>query len=168
MLGYLGFEDHKETIKEITYLNIAWNYALKNSLRKLDIADEIKPFLSDLDFKEVMSHQNDMRSVSALVDWFIGTDYDKIRAIANNLADLLELLEYFRQQQANNLTDANFVHDQTVLATVWTINHNMAKFPSVGLIDQNGELMGGIVDHVDNNNLTVTFSVPVMGTATLN
>lgn len=115
-----------------------------------------------------MSHQNDMRSVSALVDRFIGTDYDKIRAIANNLADLLELLEYFRQQQANNLTDANFVHDQTVLATVWTINHNMAKFPSVGLIDQNGELMGGIVDHVDNNNLTVTFSVPVMGTATLN
>ena len=115
-----------------------------------------------------MAHNNDMRSSTALIHRFIGTDYDKIMQISNHLPELLELLAFFQQQQSNNLTDANFVFTQNTLSPLWNIHHTMGKFPSVSVINQDGELMGGIIDHIDEDNLTISFSVPVKGTATLN
>lgn len=115
-----------------------------------------------------MGHSNDMRSVDNLVDRYLGSDYDKIIQIANNLDDLLELLAHFRLHQAADNVDSNFVFLQPVLSGTWVINHNMAKFPSVAIIDDNGELMDGVIDHVDTDNLTITFSQPVKGKATLN
>lgn len=68
LMGYLGTESHSKEVKELSYYNIAFNYALKNSLRGVDVSEEIKPFLSNNDFNEVISHQNVPNAILLLME----------------------------------------------------------------------------------------------------
>lgn len=63
--------------------------------------------------------------------------------------------------------DSTWIHEQATQALVWNINHNLKKRPCV-LIKNNNVMMHGIIDFVDNNNITITFVVPVSGMAYLN
>ena len=69
-------------------------------------------------------------------------------------------------------SDKTFVFTQGVPATTWTIQHNLGKFPSVGVVDTasvaNGQLYYGDVKYIDSNNLTVTFASQFSGKAYLN
>jgi len=69
-------------------------------------------------------------------------------------------------------SDKTFVFTQGIAASTWTIQHNMNKFPSVGVVDTinvaNGQLYYGDVKYIDSNNLTVTFAAPFSGKAYLN
>lgn len=56
---------------------------------------------------------------------------------------------------------------QTVPATVWNVNHGLNSFPSVDVLDTGNEQLFGEVDYVDDDNLTITFAVPTVGTAFL-
>jgi len=64
--------------------------------------------------------------------------------------------------------DKNYLHDQGISSTVWTITHNLNKFPSVTVKDSAGEEVEGEVHHVSVNQLTITFSASFSGVATLN
>jgi hypothetical protein len=68
--------------------------------------------------------------------------------------------------------DKTFVFTQGVAATTWTIQHNLGKFPSVGVVDTinvaNGQIYYGDVKYIDSNNLTVTFASAFSGKAYLN
>ena len=57
---------------------------------------------------------------------------------------------------------------QSSAATVWTIEHNLGKNPSVRIEDTTGADIVGLVDYVDNNNLIITFEIAIEGTAYLN
>lgn len=50
----------------------------------------------------------------------------------------------------------------------WTLAHNMGKEPSVTVKDNSGDEVEAFVNHVDDNNLTITFNVAFSGVATLN
>lgn len=69
-------------------------------------------------------------------------------------------------------SDKTFVFTQGVPSTTWTIQHNLGKFPSVGVVDTasvaNGQLYYGDVKYIDSNNLTVTFASQFSGKAYLN
>ena len=69
-------------------------------------------------------------------------------------------------------SDKTFVFTQGVAATTWNIQHNLGKFPSVGVVDTasvaNGQLYYGDVKYIDSNNLTVTFKSEFSGKAYLN
>ena len=69
-------------------------------------------------------------------------------------------------------SDKTFVFTQGVPATTWTIQHNLGKFPSVGVVDTasvaNGQLYYGDVKYIDSNNLTITFASEFSGKAYLN
>jgi hypothetical protein len=69
-------------------------------------------------------------------------------------------------------SDKTFVFTQGVAATTWTIQHNLGKFPSVGVVDTinvaNGQIYYGDVKYIDSNNLTVTFASAFSGKAYLN
>lgn len=57
---------------------------------------------------------------------------------------------------------------QSSASTVWgPIYHANAGFVDVTCVDANGVDMDGEVTYIDNNNLTVTFSAPVSGSAYL-
>ena len=61
-----------------------------------------------------------------------------------------------------------FVFDQGVPATVWNIQHNLGKFPSVSVINNNNVVINGEVTYIDNNNVQLNFSAGFTGKAYLN
>ena len=61
-----------------------------------------------------------------------------------------------------------FVFTQGVPATVWNIQHNLKKFPSVSVINNNNVVINGEVTYIDNNNVQLNFSAGFTGKAYLN
>lgn len=64
--------------------------------------------------------------------------------------------------------DVHFEFQQASGATVWTVNHNLGKFPSVTIKLADGTQVQALVTHTNNNTLTITFSGENSGTAYLN
>jgi hypothetical protein len=64
--------------------------------------------------------------------------------------------------------DLTYVHNQLAASPVWNVVHNLGKFPSVTVVDSGGTVVFGEVTHVDNMQLTLTFSVAFAGQAFLN
>jgi len=64
--------------------------------------------------------------------------------------------------------DKTFVFVQATPSTDWSIQHNMNKFPSVAVVNNNNILMYGDTTYVDKNNLTINFSAGFSGKAYLN
>jgi hypothetical protein len=64
--------------------------------------------------------------------------------------------------------DKHYIHDQASAATVWTISHNLGKRPSVTTLNSSNVVVFGHVEHIDNNNLTVTFKYATIGKAYCN
>lgn len=65
-------------------------------------------------------------------------------------------------------TDKHFVFTQGSPSTSWTIEHNLNKFPSVSVVNNNNVLMYGETTYTDLNNLTINFSAGFSGKAYLN
>jgi hypothetical protein len=61
---------------------------------------------------------------------------------------------------------ATFV--QGAASQVWSINHNLGKYPSVAVTDSAGNQGFGSVRYIDANSLTVSFAAPFAGVAYLN
>lgn len=70
-------------------------------------------------------------------------------------------------QDVINVWPTTFRHVQTVASAVWTVAHGLNYFPGVDIRDAANAQLYGQVDYVDANNLTITFSTPVTGTAYL-
>ena len=64
--------------------------------------------------------------------------------------------------------DKDFVFTQAVPSATWSIQHDMDKFPSVSVVNNNNVLMYGNITYVDKNNLTINFSAGFSGKAYLN
>lgn len=62
----------------------------------------------------------------------------------------------------------NYIHNQIASSTMWEIEHNLKKFPSVSVIDSAGTVMIGDVSYIDENKLRITFSSAFSGKAILN
>jgi hypothetical protein len=64
--------------------------------------------------------------------------------------------------------DKRHVYSQITAESVWAIPHNLAKYPSVTIIDSNGFTVVGDINYVNVNNVTLTFSESFSGVAYLN
>ena len=53
-------------------------------------------------------------------------------------------------------------------APIWTITHNLGKFPSVTVVDLDNVVVIGQVDYLNSNIIQLTFSKPFAGCAFLN
>lgn len=65
-------------------------------------------------------------------------------------------------------SDKHFEFEETTPNTIWTLNHNLQKFPSVTIVSSSGDEVEGDINHVDDDNLVITFSAPFSGKAYLN
>lgn len=54
--------------------------------------------------------------------------------------------------------DARYVHNQLATTNVWTITHNLNKFPSVTVATSSGDVVFGMVEYINANELKVKFS----------
>ena len=68
----------------------------------------------------------------------------------------------------SDATDKTFEYQQVTPATTWNITHNLAKFPSITVIDTGDTVVTGQYTYIDNNNVTLTFSAAFAGKAYLN
>lgn len=66
------------------------------------------------------------------------------------------------------ISDRTFVYEQSTDAATWRIPHNMDKYPAVTVKDADGDIAIGELDYIDVNNVKITFSTPISGTAYLN
>jgi len=64
--------------------------------------------------------------------------------------------------------DKNYVHNQGVAATVWSIQHDLNKYPSVTVVDSALTEVEGDIEHIDLNNVKITFSAIFSGKAIFN
>lgn len=68
----------------------------------------------------------------------------------------------------DSLGDKNYEHDQANSSSIWTINHNLNKKPSVTIIDTANTVVEGKVIINDENTITIEFNFPFSGKAILN
>jgi hypothetical protein len=57
---------------------------------------------------------------------------------------------------------------QDYSTTTWTINHNLGKYPTVTVVDDNGNIMYGDVTYTNQNSISIAFSSEVNGKVYLN
>lgn len=62
-------------------------------------------------------------------------------------------------------TDSFYVHHQSVLSTLWDVQHNLGRHPSVSVEDGGGSTIYGTIKYVDDSRLTVGFKAPATGRA---
>lgn len=67
-----------------------------------------------------------------------------------------------------NTGDKNFVYTQAVASAVWNIQHDLDKFPSVSVVDDDQNQVYGSVIYNTVNDLTITFNGAFSGQAYLN
>ena len=78
-----------------------------------------------------------------------------------NIEDLVDLLD-------SGGGDKHFVFQQSVAESVWTIEHNMGKKPSVIIVDSGDNVVEGCEVYIDDNNMEIQFGSPFTGKAYLN
>ena len=64
--------------------------------------------------------------------------------------------------------DTTFEFTQGQPATTWNIQHDLNKFPSVSVINNNNVVINGEVTYIDKNNVQINFSAGFSGKAYLN
>lgn len=79
-----------------------------------------------------------------------------------------DYLIYLLEFGTSPSVDKNYVHNQPVASAVWTVNHNLEKFPSVSVVDSGNTAVNGLVEYINLNSLTITFSAPFSGKAYIN
>jgi len=83
--------------------------------------------------------------------------------------NLTDLLYYdFAVFQLSSQGAPTFIFTQAVAATVWNVNHNLGKFPSISVVDTANTVVTGQYEYTDNNNVILTFSAGFAGKAYLN
>ena len=64
--------------------------------------------------------------------------------------------------------DKSVSFEQSAPATVWVVLHELDKYPSVTVIDSDGELTLCEIEYTNENTVTLRFSEPTAGTVYLN
>ena len=77
---------------------------------------------------------------------------------------LISLLKY----DVSGDSDKTFIFTQAVPSIVWNITHNLDKFPSVSVVNNNNIVINGEVTYIDTNNVQLDFSAAFAGKAYLN
>lgn len=65
-------------------------------------------------------------------------------------------------------SSATFTWTQSIPLSVWTIPHNLNKFPSVNVVDTLGNVIYPDVSYVDSNTVQITHGSAFAGKAYLN
>jgi hypothetical protein len=96
-----------------------------------------------------------------LTSYFPGAVWGNIAGTISNQTDLWNYITLFTTQN-------NFVFDKPVPDTVWVVNHNMGKYPSVSIVDTANDQVEGELRYNSINQLTLTFTAAIAGKAYLN
>lgn len=77
-------------------------------------------------------------------------------------------LQTTRTGNTIEIKSTTYIHEQAVASSVWHINHNLNKHPSVSVVDSAGTQVACGVSYDDNNNITLSMNGAFKGFAYLN
>lgn len=83
----------------------------------------------------------------------------------------LWIQENWNKDYINSSSDSSektYIHTQYNAETLWIVEHNLGKYPSVTVVDSAGTKVHGNVQYIDQNKITLQFSQPFSGKAYLN
>jgi hypothetical protein len=80
----------------------------------------------------------------------------------------LTLAERVIIDSKNNENDANYIHIQSSASNTWVINHNLGKYGSVTVVDDNSDVVIGEIRYNTVNQVTLTFTSAFTGRAFFN
>jgi len=92
----------------------------------------------------------------------------KVANTHSNGSIVLDKSYIFSEFTNPDSNEGTFTYVQGVPATTWDITHNLGKFPSVSVINNNNIVINGEVTYIDSNNVQLNFSAGFSGTAYLN
>ncbi len=74
------------------------------------------------------------------------------------------------QTQINNISILahGYVHEQGVSSAVWTVQHNLNKYPSVTVVDSSENEIIAEIEYIDKNTVQITMTGASKGRAYLN
>jgi len=96
--------------------------------------------------------------------WIKAVDFSFNPSSEAEFASITPIIATFTQQMQSSFGS----YQQLASATIWTINHNLDRHPSVTVVDSGGTVVIGNVNYVTNNTLTITFTAAFSGKAYLN
>jgi hypothetical protein len=82
----------------------------------------------------------------------------ELRVTNGTLADLGGGVASLTTGGGGGGSDAYYRHVQSVAAAVWTVIHNLGKFPSVSVVDSTGTTVYGTVHYDSTSQVTLSFS----------
>ncbi len=95
-------------------------------------------------------------------DKVIGTDSDNLNATVNfTLTRIAEFVE-------DLVFNSTYTFIQSSASSVWTIQHDLERHPSVTVVDSSGNVVVGYINYNNINQITLTFTAPFSGKAYLN
>ena len=65
-------------------------------------------------------------------------------------------------------SDLSYTHAQPLASATWNVTHSLGKYPSVTILNTSKDEVIGDVNHIDTNNLTITFVSALGGNAYMN
>lgn len=66
------------------------------------------------------------------------------------------------------VSDKTYVHTQATSSDVWTIQHDLDKYPTVTVVDSGNSVVVGEIVYIDKNSIQITFSSAFSGKAFCN
>ncbi len=160
--------------------NVAYNSITGFTLSKFELTNlgiDISSFYSNpLGGSEVLITQCDDVSRWAVFSWISSTQntqntsfYDIVVAYKGGNNGLIANKDYFISLLTYaGANDANFLYTLDGSTNVYTVNHNLNKYPSVTIFDQNNAEVETQVVFNNLNTATLTFSLPFTGKASFN
>ena len=71
-------------------------------------------------------------------------------------------------EELNITSDKNYVYTQAVADSVWEVQHNLNKYPSITIVDSADNVVIGDIVYIDTNNARITFAASFSGKAYFN
>jgi hypothetical protein len=94
---------------------------------------------------------------------------DKYKLEGGNPDDLDEFKRYMDIYfHLDDVQDYTYTFTQSSPSDVWTITHNLDRYPSVSVVDSADNMVVGDVEYVDSNTIEITFCASFSGKAYLN
>lgn len=95
---------------------------------------------------------------------------EPVQALREEVADLLviETAEQGPAGPAGEGAGSRYTHVQDSAASVWTVAHNLGRYPAITVLDHLGAEICPDVRHLDLTTARITHSVPLAGRAICN
>lgn len=154
--------DEKEQIVDLTTFHISVHLGFTKSQKRIVLP--VDKTTSGLTFLFEAKHITDDELV-------VGT----IQIVKDDVVDMVQFTvrvkkvydTFTKSEQDNNTTADSFIFTQAEQSDKWVIKHDLNRYPSVLLLDEQQEVMYGSIKHISMNEMHILFNPKQNGTAIL-